>query len=49
MRLIGFFTLRKKSKDLKARKVKKKGEGAQEPKAEMHHHKGERKISEKLL
>ena len=33
MRLIGFFTLRKKSKDLKARKVKK-GESAHEPKAQ---------------
>ena len=33
MRLIGFFTLRKKSKDLKARKVKK-GEGAHEPTAQ---------------
>ena len=33
MRLIGFFTLRKKSKDLKVRKVKK-GESANEPKAQ---------------
>ena len=33
MRLIGFFTLRKKSKDLKVRKVKK-GESAHEPKAQ---------------